>query len=207
MLDPVLRRLKDRILDPVARALPGVSPTLLTVVGLLLGLASAYAAWRGLFMPALALWLANRTLDGLDGAVARMHGKVSDLGGYLDLVTDFVVYASVPAALALRPGADPTLAAAAVLLLAAFYVNTVSWTVAAALLEKRAPFPDGPRESTSVAIPEGLISGGETILFYGLFFLLPRQQVPLFHLMAALTALTVVQRALWAIRTFGDDMA
>lgn len=202
MLDPVLRRWKDRLLDPFARALPGVSPTLLTAIGLAVGLASAYAAWHGLFMPALALWLANRTVDGLDGAVARMHGKASDLGGYLDLVTDFVVYASIPAALALRPGAEPGLAAAAVLLLAAFYVNTVSWTVAAALLEKRVRVPDGPRRRTSVPIPEGLISGGETILLYSLFFLLPQHQMLLFHVMAALTALTVVQRVIWASRTF-----
>lgn len=190
------------MLEPLARELPGASPTLLTAIALVLGLASAYAAWHGLFIPALALWLANRTMDGLDGVVARVHGKASDLGGYLDLVTDFVVYASIPAALALRPGADPGLAGAAVLLLAAFYVNTVSWTVAAALLEKRADAPDSPRGSMSVVIPEGLISGGETILFFSLFFLLPRQQVALFHIMAALTALTVVQRVLWASRTF-----
>jgi phosphatidylglycerophosphate synthase len=202
MFDPALRRLKDRILHPVARALPGISPGWLTAAGLALGLASAWAAWHGRFMPALGLWLANRTLDGLDGIVARLHGRVSDLGGYLDLVADFVVYASIPAALALRPGADAALLPATVILLAAFYVNTISWTVAAALLEKRAVDPGVPRPVTSVAIPEGLISGGETVLFYGLFLILPEHQVPLFYTMAGLTALTVLQRVLWAGRAF-----
>jgi phosphatidylserine synthase len=138
VFDPVLRRLKDRILNPVALALPGVSPGALTALGLVVGLGSAYGAWHGRFGLALALWLANRILDGLDGAVARVHGKATDFGGYIDLVADFVVYGAVPAAIALRPGADPALAAAAVVLLATFYVNTVSWTVASALLEKRA---------------------------------------------------------------------
>lgn len=202
MFDPVLRRLKDRILHPVARALPRVSPGALTALGLFVGLASAYAAWHGLFGLGLALWLTNRIFDGLDGAVARVHGKATDFGGYVDLVADFVVYGAVPAAIALRPGADPALAAAAVLLLVTFYVNTVSWTVASALLEKRAQGARVNGSPTSVTIPEGLVSGGETILFYSLFFLLPALQVQLFYLMGALTALTVVQRVVWAMKAF-----
>jgi phosphatidylglycerophosphate synthase len=202
VFDPVLRRLKDRILHPVARALPGVSPAALTLLGLVVGLGSAYAAWHGRFGLALALWLTNRLLDGLDGAVARVHDKSTDLGGYIDLVADFVVYGVLPAALALRPGAPPELAAAAVVLLVTFYVNTVSWTVASALLEKRAQGASANGADTSVTIPEGLVSGGETILFYSLFFLLPAFQPQLFYLMAALTALTVIQRLAWARKVF-----
>ena len=44
---------------------------------------------------ALALILVNRLADGLDGAVAR-HGRLTDLGGYVDIVADFLVYAVVP---------------------------------------------------------------------------------------------------------------
>ncbi|MEX2468048.1 MAG: CDP-alcohol phosphatidyltransferase family protein [Gemmatimonadota bacterium] len=204
MFDPALRRLKDRLLDPLARGLPGVPPLALTGAALVLGLASAYAAWHGRFGLALTLWLGNRVFDGLDGAVARMHGKASDLGGFLDLVADFVVYGTIPAALALRPGAHPALAGAAVVLLVAFYVNTVSWTVASALLEKRARGAAPNPSPTSVTIPEGLVSGGETILFYTLFFLLPEHQLSLFYAMAGLTAITVAQRVAWATSVFRD---
>src|SRR3546814_1217422 len=48
----------------------------------------------GSYGGALALILLNRLADGLDGAVAR-HARVSDLGGYLDIVLDFLFYSGV----------------------------------------------------------------------------------------------------------------
>lgn len=42
-------------------------------------------------MLGLGLILANRLSDGLDGAVARVRGP-TDLGGYLDIVYDFLLY-------------------------------------------------------------------------------------------------------------------
>ena len=203
MFDPVLRPIKDKILGPLARALPGVPPGAITALALLVGLGAAGAAWRGAFVVGLVLWLANRVLDGLDGAVARIHGKSSDLGGYFDLVADFVVYGAIPVALALRPGAPPELTQAAVLLLAVFYVNTAAWMVPSALLEKRGYRAETRENPTSVSIPEGAISGGETVLFFSLFFLLPSHQVTLFLLMTALTAITVLQRLVWGAREFG----
>lgn len=182
--------------------MPGVSPSFLTAVGLVVGLGAALAGWHGRFALGFALWSVNRILDGLDGAVARVHDKSSDLGGYLDLLADFVVYAAVPVALALRPGASPELLPAGLILVAAFYVNTASWMVPAALLEKRRPGVSARGEPTSVTIPEGLISGGETVVFYALFFLLPTRQVTLFGVMAALTAVTVLQRLVWGVRVF-----
>lgn len=204
MFDPQLRRLKDRLLEPLAGPLLGVHPTLLTAASLLVGVAAATAGWRGAFVAGFWLWVLNRVLDGLDGIVARRAGRVSDLGGFLDLVCDFIVYASIPVALALRPGAPEVLRTDALVLLAVFYVNTAAWMVPAALLEKRGRGAERRGEPTSMSIPEGLISGGETVLFYCLFFLLPAWQSGLFRAMALLTALTVVQRVVWAARTFRE---
>lgn len=182
--------------------MPGVSPLTLTLLGLVVGLGAALAGWYGRFELGFTLWVVNRVLDGLDGTVARMHAKSSDLGGYLDLLADFVVYAAIPIALALRPGAPAELLPAGLVLLGAFYVNTVSWMVPAALLEKRRQGVSARGERTSVTIPEGLISGGETVVFYALFFLLPAHQVTLFGVMAALTVVTVLQRLVWGVRVF-----
>ena len=54
-----------------------------TSLGLAVGacVAAGLAAWPA----ALGLWLANRALDDLDGAVARRRGA-TDLGGFLDFV-------------------------------------------------------------------------------------------------------------------------
>ncbi len=150
------------------------------------------------------LWVLNRILDGLDGAVARLRGTPSDLGGFFDLVADFLVYAAIPVAFALRPGAPLELVRAAVILLAAFYVNGASWMVPAAILEKRGA-GTGPRgEHTSISVPEGLISGGETVVFYSLFFLMPTRLVTLFQLLAGLTTITIIQRVVWGVREFGQ---
>ena len=205
MLDPFLRPLKDRALAPVVRAAAGVPPGAVTTLGLALGLGAAWAAWSGAFTEGLLLWLANRFLDGLDGAVARQQSNQSDLGGFLDLMADFAVYAAIPVALALRPGADPGLASGALLLLAAFYLNAVSWMVPAAILEKRGRGAAVRGEPTSVAMPEGLMAGTETVVFYAFFFLFPNHQVFLFRLMAALTGLTVLHRIVWARRAFGSS--
>ncbi len=199
--------MKDQLLGPLARALPGVHPGAITALALFAGLGAAGAAWRGAFAVGLVLWLGNRLLDGLDGAVARINGRSSDLGGYLDLVADFVVYGAIPAALALRPGASPELIRAAVLLLAVFYVNAAAWMVPSALLEKRGYGVGARGEPTSVTIPEGLVSGSETVLFFSLFFLLPSHQVALFLLMAALTGITALQRVIWGFREFGSKPA
>lgn len=118
----------------------------------------------------------------------------------LDLVSDYTVYAAIPVALALRPDAPDLLPLATLLLLSTFYVNSAAWMVPSAMLERRGRGPNA--SETAIAIPEGLISGSETVVFYGLFFLLPGWQTELFFLMASLTALTVVQRIFWAARVF-----
>lgn len=41
----------------------------------------------------------NRLFDGLDGPVAR-RGGASDLGGFLDIVADFTIYAGFVVAVA-----------------------------------------------------------------------------------------------------------
>ncbi len=202
VLDPTLRKIKDLSLAMPARALAPVDPGSLTAVGFGFGVGSAVLAWKGALIWALVFWLANRTLDGLDGAVARLHGKTSDLGGLLDLVADFAVYAAIPLALALRPGADPALPAAVEVLLGVFYVNSVAWMVPSAILERRGRGVEERGEVTSVVIPEGLVSGGETILFYTLFFVFPDHLVLLILTMALLTAVTVVQRLVWAVHAF-----
>ncbi|KAI4273163.1 MAG: hypothetical protein LQ337_004835, partial [Flavoplaca oasis] len=38
----------------------------------------------------LLFWILNRALDCLDGALARHRGTASELGGFLDLLGDFI---------------------------------------------------------------------------------------------------------------------
>lgn len=199
MIDDILRMPKEKIMEPLAKALPGVSPTAITLTACLVGVTSGVAAAGQHYGLALGLWGANRLLDGLDGTLARANGKESDLGGYLDLVLDMVVYAAIPLGLAL--GSDlPFVSLALAALFASFYINSATWMVLSSLLEKRCQGAKARGELTTVTIPRGLIEGLETFIFYSLFLLFPHWLTGLFSLMAGLVVLTSIQRVAWAIR-------
>lgn len=199
MLDDKLRNYKDRLLRPLVAALGRVSPNVITLLALAVGLAAAGAAAQQLYGLGLALWAINRILDGLDGAVARETGQQTDFGGYLDIVADFVVYAAVPIGLFLGQ-ATLELGVSLALLLASFYVNGASWMYLAAILEKRSAGAAARGDLTTVAMPAGLIGGTETVAFYAAFFLWPSAMRWLFLVMAALVLVGVVQRLAWARR-------
>lgn len=200
MFDDYFRRLKERLLAPLARRLgPRVTPNALTWLAAAVGVACATAASQGRHGLALLLWWANRFVDGLDGTQARVHGRQSAFGAYLDIVLDFVVYAAIPIALALDAGTATALQAA-LLLVAAFYVNAASWMYLAALLEQRRAGAASRGELTSVTMPAGLVSGTETVVAYSLFLLLPTHLVPLFAVFALLVLGNVIVRLWWARR-------
>lgn len=197
MLDAELRAYKDRALSPLAGWLrPWAHPDALSLLGLGIGVGCAAALYHRAYLLGLGLWLLNRLADGVDGLVARMQQRQSDRGGYLDLLADFLVYALIPVGLGLGHPERAAVLPALVGLLAAFYVNAASWMVLAAILEKRR----AASATTAVVIPAGLIEGGETVVFYTLFILFPAHLQPLFLLMTALVAVTVVARAGWAVR-------
>jgi phosphatidylglycerophosphate synthase len=199
MLDNVLRHFKDRLLDPVARRLPGATPVAVTLITLTVGLVGTFLLTQQAYYWGLACWLLNRLLDGLDGSVARVHHRQSDWGGYVDILSDYVVYAGFPVALVVgTPSTGGYLSLA--FLLACFYLNTASWMYLAAILEKRQHGAKSRGELTTIIMPAGLIGGTETIIFYSLFLLWPVYLVPLFALMSGLVLITVGQRVVWASR-------
>lgn len=201
MFDDYFRQLKERLLAPAARRLgPRVTPNALTWLAAVFGLACAAAAWDGRSWLSLALWGINRLLDGLDGTQARVHQRQTAFGAYLDIVLDFVVYAAIPAALALQAGTTAALQAA-LLLVAAFYVNAASWMYLAALLEQRRVGAASTGELTSVTMPPGVVAGTETVIGFSLFLLLPSWLVPLFTGFALLVLANVVIRLWWARRS------
>ncbi len=199
MFDAPLRGVKDRVGEPLAARLNGVSPNIVTVMGFGIGLLAAASAVLDAHALALALWLISRALDGLDGLVARLHGRQSDFGGYLDILLDFGVYAAVPIGLVLG-APSPERYVALALMLATFYVNAASWMMLSAILEKRRWQTAGEPGLTTVVMPAGLIGAMETILAYCAFLIWPDQVVPLFIGFSVLVWLTILQRLVWAWR-------
>ena len=197
MMDKALRIPKERVLQPLIKPLAKVSPTLLTFIGLGVGLAAAGAAALAQPYLALGLWIANRIIDGLDGELARATERQSDLGGYLDIMTDLTIYAAIPLGLTVAQASFGNWLALAVLL-SLFYINAGSWMFLSALLEKRKQGAFVHSERTSITMPTGIVEGAETVIFYSLFLIFPSYLSVLFWVLSILVVLTILQRLWWA---------
>ena len=196
MYDHLIRQPKETILRPLARKV-SLSPNTLTAIGLLFGLVAALLCAFGLFRWALYFWIANRLLDGLDGEVARVRGTQSDLGGYLDILADLLIYAFIPIGLTFSNGLTAAWLSLS-LMLASFYLNVGSWMYLSSILEKRNAGAASSGEKTSVTMPRGLIEGIETVVFFSLFLLFPQYIIPMFLLFTLLTFVGAFQRVFWA---------
>ncbi len=198
MIDRALRGSKDRIVAPLVRGLAGrVAPGWLTALSFGFGVGGGILAGLGWRWLAAATWFAGRVFDGLDGPVARAGTAETDLGGYLDMMADTAGYSAVPLGIAAARADTATWATCAVLL-ATFYLNTMSWTYLAAIAEKRGEGAAAQEEKTTVHMPSGLIEGTETIVFFVAMLVWPAGAPGLFGLMAALVAVTIGQRLWWA---------
>ncbi|NDW03347.1 CDP-alcohol phosphatidyltransferase family protein [Jiella pacifica] len=201
MLDAVLRR---RIDPPVARLAAllvtyGVGANAVTVAGLVIGLAAAAAIALGSPLLGLMLILLSRLCDGLDGAIAK-DTRPTDLGGYLDIVFDFVFYGAIPLGFAVLNPAQNALPAAVLLL--TFYANGASFLAYAILAEKRKIATD-VRGTKSFFFSTGLAEASETIIAFCLFCLFPGWFPVIALVFAGMTAWTFAARVWLAVRTFG----
>jgi phosphatidylglycerophosphate synthase len=199
MFDARLRPLINPALDRMGAALArrGVSANQVSVAGAALGALAGLAIGLGQPLEGLALVLASRLLDGLDGAVARA-GRPTDFGGYLDIVCDYVFYLAVPLGFGF---AAPANLPFALLLVATFTLTAVSFLAYATLaakkgLETRAHGPKSFFYST------GLAEGAETILAFVLMCLWPAGFPQIAAIFAGLCLLTVIQRSVFAWRVF-----
>lgn len=201
MLDGHLRRVIDPVLDRLSGVLAasGASPIAVTTAGLALGLAAAVAIASGAMLTGLVLILVSRLADGLDGQLARRTGRTSDLGGYLDIVFDYIFYGAIPLAFALANPAANALAAA--VLLTAFYANCASFLAYAAIAEKRR-MSGAARGPKSFYFTTGLAEASETLIAFALFCLFPASFALIAYVFAALCAWTAGARIVDASRRF-----
>jgi phosphatidylglycerophosphate synthase len=171
VFDAPLRRVFDPVLDRAGGILARakIRADSVTLVGFGVGLAAIVAVANGAYGLGLLLFLTNRVADGLDGAVARRTG-LSDLGGFLDIVLDFLVYAGMVFAFAF---ADPAANALAAAFLLFAFMGTGSSFLAFAVMAAKRGLATERRGRKSLYYLGGLTEGFETILFLTLACLLP----------------------------------
>lgn len=199
MLDARLRPLIDPPLNALGRTLAalGVTANAITVIGILLGIGAGALLAQGQFMAALVVIIVNRLLDGLDGAVARAT-RMSDFGGYLDIVGDFVFYLAVPLGFGL---AAPANLVPALFLMGCFGLTGISFMAFATIAGKRG-LETSAHGKKSFFYNTGLAEGTETIIVFILFCLWPAQFPTIALGYAGLCILTVIQRTVAAWMAF-----
>ncbi|HEX7383786.1 MAG TPA: CDP-alcohol phosphatidyltransferase family protein [Burkholderiaceae bacterium] len=193
-----LRPALDRLAAGLVRR--GVGADAVTWVGFALGMAGAAAIALQGYLAGLALLLAGRLADGLDGAVARAT-RPTDRGAFLDISVDFLFYASVPLAFAVADPARNALAAAC--LLAAF-IGTGSTFLAFAVLAERRRLASAAYPRKGIYYLGGLAEGTETIACFAAMCLAPRYFAWWAGGFAVLCALTVVGRLVAGWRLLRD---
>jgi phosphatidylglycerophosphate synthase len=199
MLDARLRKFIDPPLDYAGRRLArwGVTANSVTWTGFLVGCGAWVMLALGSYGWALALILLNRLADGLDGAVAR-HGRVSDLGGYLDIVLDFLFYSGVVFFFAVG---RPEEALPAAFLIFSFVGTGASFLAFAAVAAKRG-ITTAARGEKSIYYLGGLTEGSETIALFVAICLFPQHFAWFAWIFGALCWLTTSVRIYMAIETF-----
>jgi phosphatidylglycerophosphate synthase len=171
----------------------GVRAGWLTAGGFVAGAGACVAVATRTWPLALALWFANRALDGLDGPVARAQGS-SDLGGFFDIMADFAVYGGFVVGVAV---AVPAARLACVVLLLCYYVSGTAFLALSSLLTRRGASSD---EQRSLRFTGGLAEGAETIVAYTLLCLLPGSAQLIAWGFAAAVGITALQRVVFSVR-------
>ena len=190
MLDPLMRRLIDPPLNGVAAVWPHrVSANQITIFGLALGVVCFLAIAVNAMTAALVLLALNRLADGLDGAVARARTP-SELGAYLDIVSDFVLWGLLPIGFIIL---DSNNAVAAAVLLSSFSMSMTVFLAFAIMAEKRGLETDG-QGSKSFFYIAGLAEGTETIAFFAIVIIWPGAFIPAAFVYAGIVYLSVIGR-------------
>jgi phosphatidylglycerophosphate synthase len=172
MLDGAVKKVLDPVFSGVARHLAktGISANVITLTAVVVGLAVLIPLALQSYFVALALIAVNRLLDALDGAVARRNG-ITDLGGFFDVVGDFIFFGAVVLGFAL---ADPQAnALAAAWLLFAFMGAEASFLAYAALAERHHFHSEGHGQK-SIFFLGGLVEGSETVSVFVLACIFPQ---------------------------------
>ena len=162
MLDTKMRAMINSPLDQMGEYLSRArfSANAMTGFGFFLGCIACTLLSMGFGMWASVFFICNRMADGLDGAIARVNG-LTDFGGFLDIVLDFIIYAGMVFAFAVSH-ADIALYASFLLL--SFIPPMVTFLAFATIAAER-KWQTQAQGKKSFYYLGGLCEGTETIIF------------------------------------------
>jgi CDP-diacylglycerol--glycerol-3-phosphate 3-phosphatidyltransferase len=178
-----MRRVARTLLRPIG----SINPNAVTFTGTLLNGVAAWLVFHEWFLATFIVFVIGSLMDALDGAVAKVSGRVSAFGGFLDSTLDRVSEGLVLGGLGLLFASQGNLWAVASCFVALACSYLVSYTRAKA-------------ESLGVQCKGGLASRVERVVLLAAGFLLatwwPVSIEVVIHVLAVTAALTVLQRVI-----------
>lgn len=183
MFDGKFRGPVDKVVSPVGRGLrrTGLTPDHLTAIGLLVGVAAAFAIGSGRLLLGLALVVFAALPDLLDGALAKASGAASERGAFfdstVDRITDAVLLGGVAWYLASTESAH--------LVLLPFAVASVAQLIS---------YQRAKAESLGLDAKGGLMERAERIVLLCLGLLYEPFLIPVLWIMLVLSSITAAQR-------------
>ncbi|ALM51871.1 CDP-alcohol phosphatidyltransferase family protein [Halomonas huangheensis] len=193
MLDRWAMPLTQKPLQRVARVLDqyGATPDQVTLISFLVGILALPLLAMEVYGWALLVIVLNRVGDGLDGALARLSGRTSDAGGFLDIGLDFVFYAAVVLGFALADTESNALPAAVLLF---SFIGTGTSFLAFAIMAARYDLQRPHFQRKAFYYLNGLTEGTETVLALIAFCLWPQHFGWLAYAFAAACLVTTATR-------------
>ena len=176
--------------SPIAKVLHalGLSPNMITILGLILSIVASYLIYQGYFLVSGLLILISGFMDMMDGALARRYATASQMGAFLDSVTDRISEAALLFGILL------------------FYLNQYNTysgeikllflTLAGSMLVS---YLRARGESLNIDCKIGIMTRPERILLISIGLLFDQLSIILW-IMATLSALTIIQRFLYITR-------
>ena len=167
-----------------------ISPNQMTLIGFGFGALMCFSIIIDQYLMATIFLFLNRLSDGLDGAMARLQIP-TPLGGYLDIVLDFLIYGGFVLSFGITEQNNTLLSMA----LLFCYIGTGS-----TFLAKAAILPSLTNQNLKEEIPKsfhyavGLVEGTETIVFMVLCLLFPNLFIYFSFIFIILCLITIVFR-------------
>jgi len=191
MFDRKIQKYTQRPLQYIAKLfLKFISPNDMTLIGFSFGVLMCFSIIIDQYLIAIIFLFFNRLSDGLDGAMARLQTP-TPLGGYLDIVLDFLIYGGFVLSFGITEQNNTYLS----MTLMFCYIGTGS-----TFLAKAAILPTLTNQNLNEEIPKsfhyavGLVEGTETIIFMFLCLLFPSLYIYLASIFVILCLITIVFR-------------
>ena len=191
MFDRQIQKYTQRPLQYIAKLfLKFISPNHMTLIGFSFGILMCLTIIIDQYLIAIIFLFLNRLSDGLDGSMARLQTP-TPLGGYLDIVLDFLIYGGFVLSFGITEQNNTFLS----MILLFCYIGTGS-----TFLAKAAILPSLTNQNLNEDIPKsfhyavGLVEGTETIIFMFLCLLFPSLFIYLASIFIFLCLITIVFR-------------